>query len=80
MSGRGRPYVGANGSGTGRRARFTHSPVMASAVESSNGRCRRLSSATDVSAACTVTFTAATVLPDASLTGAAIDRMPSDSR
>ena len=30
------------------------------------GRCRRLSALTDVSAACTVTFTAATVLPDAS--------------
>ena len=56
-------YVRPSGSGTGSRDSRAHSSVMARAVSRRRGRCRRLSALTDVSAACTVTFTAATVVP-----------------
>ena len=64
---------------TGNIAKSDHADVTAAAVSNNSGRYSSTSRAIDVSAACTVTFIAAAVRPDRSRTGAAIERMPSES-
>ena len=64
----------------GNRAMRAKSAVMAAAVSNSSGRCIFFNDEMEVSAAFVVTLTAAMIVPDASLTGAAMERMPNDNR
>jgi len=58
---------------------FAKSEVIDAAVLINSGKWSFFNTAMDVSAAFTVTLTAAMVRPDASRTGAAMERIPNDS-